>query len=168
MACSLPEGPATDAPDDHSAGEKRHRHSPEDVEDWQPGAGLDTDACLHPQAWRSRLAATSLLYERLVQQTATIHAHVIKRRRQDILEREVSLRIANRHPIRPLADASVPLRNSAPLRSKSISCELASPPSDEDSAVPAAWSASVRAEFLGGAGVWSSTIKSLSEESVRG
>ncbi|KAJ1479377.1 hypothetical protein T484DRAFT_1902992 [Baffinella frigidus] len=116
---------------DLSAGEKRRRHSSEDVEDWEPGMGLDDDADFRPQERRARLAATSLLFERLVQQTAIIRAHVVEKNRQDRFERAISRGVATRHPMRPLAGAS------APLRAKSISCELASPPSDEESA--AAW-----------------------------
>jgi hypothetical protein len=94
--------------------------------------GLGDDADLHPQSRRARLAATSLLFERLVQQTAIIRAHVIERQRQDQIERGFSRQLAERHPLRPLADAS------APLRARSVTCQLASPPSDEAHA--AAWS----------------------------
>jgi len=97
-----------------SAGEKRSRHSSEDVEDWVPGMGLDDDST--PQARRARLAATSLLYERLVQQTAIIRAHVVKLRRQDHKEREISRKVAARHPLRP----------GAPFRAKLVKSPVVS------------------------------------------
>ncbi|KAJ1479380.1 hypothetical protein T484DRAFT_1959043 [Baffinella frigidus] len=112
-SCSSSEGAAAHvAPDlaDLSAGEKRHRHSSENVDDWEPGMGMDDDADLRPQERRARLAATSLLYERLVQQTAIIRAHVLKRHRKDQVERDISRRVAARHPLWP----------GAPLRAKPI------------------------------------------------
>ena len=126
-ACSSSDG-ATVAPDDHSVGEKRCRDSLEDLENWAPGMGLDNDAELRPQSQRSRLAATSLLFELLVRQTAIIRAHVLERHRQDQIERGISRQIAERHPLTLSADAI------AHPRAKSIPCELASPPSDEEGA----------------------------------
>jgi len=123
------------APDEHSAGDKRRRHSqPDDeVEDWEPGMGLrqDDDADLYPQP---RLAATSLLFERLVHQAAIIRAHVIKRHRQDLVERGISRQIAERHPLRPHAEPqakSIPSELEA-LPVLGIPCELASPPLGAD------------------------------------
>ena len=70
------------------------------LEDWEPGMGMrmDDDTDFYTQ---SRLAATSLLFERLVQQTAIIRAHVLERHRQDLVERGISRQIAERHPLRP-------------------------------------------------------------------
>ena len=119
-----PSDEATVAPDDHSAGDKRRRHLHEEVQEWEPGMGLrlDDDADFYPQSRLARLEATSLLFERLVQQAAIIRAHVIKRRRQDQIERGISRKIAERHPLRPHAESP------ARPRAKSIPCELASPP----------------------------------------
>ena len=119
---------ATVTPDDHSVGEKRYRDSPEDLDDWEPGMGLNDDADVRPQSRRARLAATSLLFELLVRQTAIIRAHVLERHRQDQIERGISRQIAERHPLTLSADAI------AHPRAKSITCELASPPSDEEGA----------------------------------
>ena len=109
----LQQSASCSSPDTASAGEKRSRHSPEDVEDWVPGMGLDDDS--GPQARRARLAATSRLYDRLVQQTAIIRAHVVKLRRQDHMEREISRRVAARHPLRAKLVESPALSFMGPL-----------------------------------------------------
>ena len=125
------------APD---TGEKRHRHAPEEVEDWLPGMGLGDDADLQPRSQRARLADTSLLFERLVQETAVIRARVIERQHRDQIERDFSRQIAERHPLtwRQAGPPNHHADASTPLHAKSVTCELASPPSDEEHA--AAWS----------------------------
>ena len=127
--CASSDGATADVAPAPNAGEKRHRHAPEEVEDWLPGMGLGDDADLHLQSRRARLAATSLLFERLVRETAIVRAHVIERRRRDQIERDFSRQLAERHPLRPLAHA---------LHARSVTCELASPPSDEEHAAACA------------------------------